>query len=292
MITYFCDTNCDVTLKDAKELGFNLISMPYTINEKEIFPFTSDEEFNYKEFYDYLRNSKTIPTTSGLSVKTYINYFEEEFKKGNDICYFHFSGKMSGTFNAMRLAIEELKETYKDRKFYDVDLKSITVLGYAELQELSKLVKENNSIDEILDIYHTEIESHFALMAFSDDLKFFKKSGRLNGISATLGSLINTKPIISINDEGLMNSIDKAIGRKKAINKIIENIKVLQDKINDYPIYITHSDCLPFVEEMEKALEKEFGKINIKVINISPTTGVHCGPSCLGVAFHSKRRTL
>ncbi len=292
MITYFCDTNCDVTFKDAKELGFSLISMPYTVNEKEYFPFTNDEEFDYHKFYEYLRTCKTIPSTSGLSVETYINYFKKEFEKGNDICYFHFSGKMSGTFNAMRLAIEELQETYKERKFYDVDLKSITVLGYALLQELSKLIKENKSIDEILDIYHTEIESHFALMAFSDDLKFFKKSGRLNGISATLGSLINAKPIISINDEGMMNSIDKAIGRKKAINKIIENIKILEDRIVDYPIYITHSDCFPFVEEMEKALEKEFGKINVKVVNISPTTGVHAGPSCLGVAFHSKRRTL
>ncbi len=292
MITYYCDTNCDVTLKDAKELGFQLISMPYTINEKEYFPFTNEEEFNYHEFYEYLRNSKTIPTTSGLSVETYINYFKKEFEKGNDICYFHFSSKMSGTFNAMHLAIDELKETYKERKFYDVDLKSITVLGYAQLQELSKLIKSSKSIEEILDIFHTKIESHFALMSFSDDLKFFKKSGRLNGISATLGSLVNAKPIISINDDGLMNSIDKAIGRKKAINKIIQNIKILEDNISSYPVYITHSDCFPFVEEMKKSLEKEFGSLNFKIINISPTTGIHAGPSCLGVAFHSKRRTL
>lgn len=292
MVVYFCDTNCDVTFKDAKNLGFKLISMPYTINGNEYFPFTNEDEFNYHEFYDFLRNCKNLPSTSGLSVEKYIEYFKEEFEKGNDICYFHFSGKMSGTFNAMRLAIEELQETHKDRKFYNIDLKSITVLGYAQLYELSKLIKENKNIDEILDIYHTKIESHFALMAFSDDLKFFKKSGRLNGISATLGSLINAKPIISINDEGLMNSIDKAIGRKKAINKIIENIKILEDKINEYTVFITHSDCLPFVEEMKKSLINEFGNLDFKVINISPTTGVHCGPSCLGVAFHSKRRSL
>ena len=93
MLVLFTDSDCDITPDIAKYYGFELISMPYTINEKEIYPYVDFEEFKVKEYYDQLRKG-TLPTTSALSALKYIEYFEPHFAAGNDILYVHFSKAM------------------------------------------------------------------------------------------------------------------------------------------------------------------------------------------------------
>ena len=112
MLILFTDTDTDMTPSLAKEYGYHLISMPYIIDDKVIYPYEDFEEFNYKEFYEMLRKG-TIPKTCAVSPTKYIEYFEPFFRNGDDILYVHFSTKLSGTFNAMNIAIEELKETLR-----------------------------------------------------------------------------------------------------------------------------------------------------------------------------------
>ena len=144
MLVFFTDTDCDITPDIAKEYGFELISMPYFVNEKEINPYVDWQDFNSKEFYDMLRGG-VIPKTSAISPSKYIEYFEPHFKAGNDIIYVHFSKNMSGTFNAMNLALEELYEKYPERKFYSIDTKAITALSYLIIKEIGKLYKEGKT---------------------------------------------------------------------------------------------------------------------------------------------------
>ena len=109
MLKLFIDSDSDFTLEQAKEWNATMISMPYEIKGKEVKPYVDFEKFNGKEYYDTLRKG-VIPTTSALNPEDYIQYFEPEFKAGNDIFYVHFSAAMTATFNSMRLALEELKE--------------------------------------------------------------------------------------------------------------------------------------------------------------------------------------
>ena len=105
----FLDSDCDVTPEQAKEYGFEIISMPYKIGETEVFPYKDFDVFDYKTFYNQLRHG-AMPTTSALSPLDYIAYFEPYFKAGKDILYTHFSSAMSGTFNAMHIAEKTLQE--------------------------------------------------------------------------------------------------------------------------------------------------------------------------------------
>lgn len=123
MLSLFADTDMDVTLEEAKEKNIHLISMPYIIAEEDIYPYVDWKSWEPRAFYDMLRKG-TIPKTCGLSPAQYIDYFEPEFKKGNDILYVHFSATMSGTFGAMNIALNQLKETYPERKFYEIDTKA------------------------------------------------------------------------------------------------------------------------------------------------------------------------
>ncbi len=290
--TLFADTDCDITPELGSKLGFKLISMPYLLGEKEVFPYETFDKFDSHAFYETLRHG-TIPKTFGLSPEKYISYFEPEFQAGKDILYAHFSSALSGTFNSMKIAIDILKEKYPERKIYSLDTKAITGLAYAILLDIAKLYKEDKSPEEIIKYVSEESIKHYAFFGFADDLKFFKKSGRVSGISATLGDILNIKPIISIDDEGKMGAIGKAQGRNGATNTLFKNMEKLGFEIQNHPIIIVHSDAPKLVDNLIASIKKKYGdNLNITVLDINPTAGVHCGPNCLGISFHSKGRCL
>lgn len=289
MIKLYTDTDTDITLEEAKKLGIELISMPYTIDEKETYPYEDYEEFDSKAFYNILRKG-VVPKTSAISPMKYINYFEKEFKEGNDILYVHFSRAMSGTFNAMDLAYEELQEKYPDRKLYTIDTKGITILSYIILKEISKMYHEGKNINDILAWAEKEVD-HFATYFFSDNLNFFRKSGRVGNISAVMGNLIGIKPIIYMNPEGTMSNIGKERGRGNALRKLVAYFDELNVDMYDHEIIIGHTDNIDLAHTLGEMLLKKYGdKLNINYVVVNPTTGSHCGPDTVGIAFYAKHK--
>lgn len=289
MITVFADTDCDVTKDNCEALGVKIISMPYFLGDKEIRPSEDDNPYDPHEFYEKLRQGLT-PKTSGLSPATYIAYFEPELQKGNDVLYIHFSSGMSGTFNAMEIAIEELKTKYPERKIVTFDTLGISILGLSIVKEMTDKLKQGASLEETIK-YGEEEKKHTACYFFANDLLFFKRSGRLSGMNAIVGTLFGVKPIIVMNDEGKMAVIGKEAGRPNAIKHLVNTVKKLGDDIKNHPFYVIGSDCAKFQDELCAALKKEFGEdLNIIQGSLNPTAGCHCGPSSLGVAFHAIHR--
>ena len=289
MLVFFTDTDCDITPDIAKEYGFELISMPYFVNEKEINPYVDWQDFNSKEFYDMLRGG-VIPKTSAISPSKYIEYFEPHFKAGNDIIYVHFSKNMSGTFNAMNLALEELYGKYPERKFYSIDTKAITALSYLIIKEIGKLYKEGKTALELIKWAETEVQK-YAIYFYVDDLTFFRQSGRVSGLAGVFGNLLNIHPIIHINSDGIMTNITKARGKNNTINKIIEMIDEIQDNIASHKIIVAHSDAYDIALLVKNKLIEKYGEgLDIEFVVVNPTAGSHCGPNCVGVAFHAKHR--
>ena len=289
MLTLFTDTDCDITPAVALKYGYKLIYMPYYIDGKEMIPYKDGDDFDYKDFYDRLRTG-VVPKTFAINPYDYVNYFEPEFKKGNDIVYVHFSKAMSGTFNALNIALEDLKDRYPERKVTLIDTRGITVLGYQIVTQIGKLFQEGKSLEEVLAWADKEID-HFTVYFFSSDLKFFQRSGRVSGLSALFGSMLGIHPIIYINEEGKMVNIAKAKGKQGAINKLLSYIDEIGDHIEDYPIYIAHSDALDVAKKLGDMLQAKYEKpLNIEYIAVNPTIGSHCGPSSVGICFHSKCR--
>ena len=289
MYTLFTDTDCDITPEIAARYGYKLISMPYTIEGEQIFPYVSFKEFDYKAFYDRLRKG-VIPTTSALSPVEYINYFEPEFKAGRDILYVHFSAAMTATFNSMRLALEELAEKYPDRKLYQIDTKGITLGSYSICLTIGELYKKGASIEEIQAWADKEIDKT-AFYFYADDLKFFGKSGRVSGFAAFFGNIIGLKPIIFIDTDGKMKTKDKCRGRKQALQRLLEYVIELEEDIKEHRVVIAHTDALPIAEEFGKMMKDYFGEdLEIEYEVVNPTAGSHCGPNAMGVTFHAKHR--
>ncbi len=290
MFDLFFDTDCDITKELADSYGAKLISMPYTTSEgKEYFPYEDWEKFNDKEFYDELRKGK-LATTSTLSIEKYKGYFEPSFKEGKDVLYVHFSAAMSGTFNVMRLALEELNKKYPDRKVFTIDTKAITILSYIQCRVIGEMYKAGKSLEEIIKVGNENVQK-YAVYFYADNLKFFAKSGRVTGVSAVMGTLIGIKPLIYMNEEGKMVSFSKAIGRKKAIDVLLAKVEELQDHIEDYEVVVGHADALDLAKGVADQLQARFNnKLNIIFTEVNPTAGAHCGPDTLGIAFHAIHR--
>ena len=289
MYTLFTDTDTDITPEIAARYGYKLISMPYTIDGKEVYPYVDFKEFDYHAFYDRLRKG-TIPTTSALSPVNYIDYFEPEFKKGLDVLYVHFSAAMSGTFNALRLALEELKEKYPERTVHLLDTKGITLGSYNICLSIGEMYKAGKSIEEIQSWAEEEVDK-YAVYFYADDLKFFGKSGRVSGFAAFMGNIIGLKPIIFMDSDGVMKTKAKCRGRSQSLNKLLDYVEELQEDMRNHRVIIAHADAEDIALELADLFKKRFGddiKIEFDVVN--PTAGSHCGPNAMGVTFHAKHR--
>ncbi len=290
MFQLFTDTDTDITPQIAEEYGYKLISMPYSTSEgKDVYPYVDFDDFDYKTFYDTLRDGE-LPKTFALSPEKYVEYFEPTLREGKDILYVHFSAAMSGTFNAMNLAWKELSVKYPDRKFYTVDTKGITICSYNIVREIGDMAKKGASVNKILSWAKNEVDK-FAVYFFADDLKFFKRSGRVSGLAAFMGGLVGIRPIINMNSEGVMDSVSKARGRRAASNAIMEYVENLQDDVKSHRVIIGHSDALDLAKDMEAKLKERFGDdLKTEIVPVNPTAGSHCGPNAIGVCFHAKHR--
>lgn len=292
MLVLFTDTDNDVTPSMAKELGYKgLISMPYSIGNKTIYPYVDfdESEYDYKEYYNMLR-SGTIPSTSCLTPEEYKKYFEPEFAAGNDILYVHFSRKMTSTFDFMEIALNDLKQKYPERKFYEIDTKAITFASLPIVFEVSRLYKEGKTIDEILAWADVEVDK-FATYMFVNDLHFFKLSGRVKGIAAVMGSLIGIKPIIYMDPEGYMVSYGKERGTQKALNKIWEYFEELGEDVEKYDIIVGHTDMEEWAQMLKDKLVEKYGdKVRIVTSCTNPTAGSKSGPDGVGITFHAIHR--
>ncbi len=290
MLVLFTDTDTDITPKQAKEYGYHLISMPYAIDGENVYPYEDFDEFDAHAFYQKLRDG-ALPTTSAISTQRYIDYFEPVLKNGDDILYVHFSRNMTATFDNMDQAIEQLKEKYPERTVYTIDTKGITLMSLIIVLAVGDLYKEGKSIDEIMEWSKTEID-HYACYFFADDLKFFRRSGRVSGLAGTMGTLLGIRPIIYMNEEGKMVSVGKEKGRVKAMERLISFVDQLGDDVKSHRILIGNADAPDIAEEIGAMLKEKYGDdLMIQYVSVNPTAGSHCGPDTVGLGFHSKARS-
>ncbi len=289
MLRLFTDTDTDITPAVAAEYGFSLISMPYSVDTKTVYPYEDFTEFDSKGFYDMLR-SGILPTTSAISKEKYVEYFRPAFEAGDDILYIHFSRAMTATFDVMDQAVAELRAEFPGVRFETIDTKGITTISYTIVREIGDMLKAGKTLDDVLEWAKTGVD-HFAMYFFADDLKFFRRSGRVSGLAATMGTLIGIRPIIYMSPEGKMVSCGKEKGRVNAMNKLVSQVLELGDEVKAHRFSIGHTDAPELAQELGRILKEKLGEdLEIDYVVTNPTAGSHSGPNGVGVCFHAIHR--
>ena len=157
-------------------------------------------------------------------------------------------------------------------------------------KNLFRQVRLGKSPEELVEWGKAEAD-HYAQYFFADDLKFFRRSGRVGGLAATMGGLIGLRPIINMNDEGKMVSVGTEKGRVKALNRLIGEVAEKGLDLKEHGVVVGHTDAPEVAAQLAGMLREKFGEdLHIDIVPTNPTAGSHCGPNGVGVAFHSKCR--
>lgn len=284
MSVLFCDTNCELWHTTAKDLGLEVIRMPYTLDGTEYY-YDLGEKTDFKFFFSRLRDKATA-ITSALNEYNYTEYFEPWFMKGEDIFYISFSHKMSATFNSMQRAVDALLEKYPERKFTVFDTKGISLAAGIQVYYAAKLHQAGASDEEMLALLNN-LRDRTVCFFVVDDLQFLKRGGRISAAAANIGTLFGVKPILTFKDGAIINSA-KVQGRKIAFSRMLKEYEM--NHCADYTdVWIVGADCDDDCVAMEERIKAITPDVVVHRQSVGPVIGSHCGPDTVGLIFIKKQ---
>ena len=235
-------------------------------------------------FYNEMSKSATIPTSSQPSIEDLYNAVETEIKAGNDVVGIFLSSDMSGTFSTSNLVKNMILENYPDANIEMLDSRSNCMQAGFAVLEAAKAAYENKPLDKVISIAKSVIEnSRFIFVP--DTLEYLKKGGRIGGAAALFGSLLQIRPILTVED-GKTTVFTKVRTKKKAIDKIINTILEQNSKSPIKGLIVHHINCESEGQELADRLKSSLGLDNVKIQSIGPIIGLHVGPGSIGIAYH------
>ncbi len=273
-IAIITDTTCDLSDEIIEEYSIYLVPLRIVFEKKE---YRDRFEISPDKVYELLENElpkSSLPFSSDVE-----KVMDEIIEKGfTDVIFITLSSGLSGTNNMINLMMKD----YEDK----INVKVVDSLGLSlalgfQVLECAKTVKETGSVKAALKKIE-EVHKTMCTMFVVKTLHYLKKGGRIGKVEGTVGDLLQLKPVISINEEGVYYTISKVRGRKKSIQKMIDLMKAKYDR---RAINVGIAQGLA-KEEAQNLLDQLKEVLNIKkdyMVQISPVLGMHTGPGLLGI---------
>ncbi len=280
----------DGTANLPKELQGDIRVLPcdYVLNGEPM-TYTGDiEDFDYHAYYEGLKNGDKVKT-SLLNTQLFIDYFTPVLIGGNDIVYIAMSSGISGTYNAAVAAANQLMEEFPKRFVHIVDSKGCGFGNGILALRAADLSRQNIDCREAAKILD-EAVPHACQYFTVDDLNFLKNTGRVSGITATIGTVLNIKPLLFGDKTGHIISCGKARGRKAAITALAGKYKDKFIREPNNTVCISHGDCLDEARQLAELIKKINPIAEITICQHEPFSGAHVGPGMLAVFFWGRER--
>lgn len=279
------NSTIDLPCEWLEERHVPVVPLKYTIDGET---YTDMQGLSAKEFFQKLREGK-MSVTSQVNPEEAAEILEPYVREGKDILHLGFSSGLSGTYNSMKIAGSMLEEKYPGSKVIVVDT-LCACLGEAVLLFYALREKEKGRTIEELAEWVEENKLHVCHNVTVDDLNHLHRGGRISKTTAVLGTLVQIKPIIHMDNEGKLQVIGKERGRKKSLSKIVdmsaEQAKGWQNDI----VMITHGDCIEDAEYVAGLVREKMGINNILINNIGTVIGSHTGPGVVAVFCMGSKR--
>jgi len=278
---FMTDSDSDLPFHLKEQYDIPVVYMPYALNGKEYFD-DLGQMLDHKSYYDMMRAGAT-PVTSALNEESYLEYFEPVLKE-KDLLFVAFSSKLSCTLQAVYSAREKLLAQYPDRKFTVVDTLRISGPMTLLVLKAHEMYRAGRPMDEVADWLEKNKLRGQAFFTV-DDLKYLKRGGRVSAAAATVGTMLDLKPIITEAADGTLKSFDKIRGRKKAIAYIVDKMLEAKPDPAESPIIVLNADCREDAERAKSLVEQKLPGANVMIENVGPVIGAHAGPGTLAVCF-------
>lgn len=276
------DSTADLPVEYLKEQEIPVMNLTYTIEGKS---YGHGEELDPKDFYSKMREGN-IPQTSQVNPDEASEILNELLKTNKNILYLAFSSGLSGTYNSVRLAAEEIMEEDSEANIVVVDTLCAS-LGEGLIVYLAcKLREEGKSIEETAK-WIEDNKLNLVHLFTVDDLNHLYRGGRVKKSAAVIGTVLNIKPVLHVDNEGHLIALKKIRGRKNSLLTLVDDMGEHMGSFKDKNtiFFISHGDCLEDANFVRDEIISRYGIQDSMINVIGPTIGAHAGPGTVALFF-------
>ena len=278
------DSCCDLTAEMVAQLQLSVAQLSVELEGRAY----AEGEMTPVELYDHLRNGK-LPKTAAVNPDGWAELIRPALRAGQDVLVLAFSSGLSATYQSAVIAAEELREEFPDRKLVVIDSLCAAVGLGLLVHTAAKLRSQGKTIEETA-AWVEEHKLNVCHWVTVEDLMHLKRGGRVSAATAVVGTMLNIKPIIRVDDEGKLENLAKCRGRKAALNYLLDRMAETFDPEIDDTVFIGHGDCLADAQTLESAIRSRFGVKNVYINYVGAVIGAHTGPGVAVIGFFGKNR--
>lgn len=282
------DSSCDMPQELADELGLVVMPLSVTVDGETYKNYLDEREIASHDFYEKLRSGK-MAVTAAANISDFEGGMRKVLEEGKDVLYLGFSSALSSTYSAGAAMAAELAEEFPDRKVYAFDTLCASMGQGLLIYLAAQKALEGADIDETLK-YVEETRPHLAHWFTVDDLYHLKRGGRVSAATAIVGSALNIKPILHVDDEGRLINVGKVRGRKKSVQELAERMAKTAINPSEQTIFISHGDCIEDAEYLAQIIKERMNVRDVIISPVGPVIGAHSGPGTLALFFLATNR--
>ena len=275
------DSACDLPVNMLQELDVSTVSL--TVNFRGQTHNDSVDDAQVKELYDAMRGGE-VATTAAVNPDGWSTVIEPVLAAGQDVLVMAFSSGLSTTYQSAEIAASELREKYPERKIFVVDTRAAALGQGLFVWYSCKKRDEGMSLEELA-AWAQENRDHVAHWFTVDDLVYLKRGGRVSAATALVGTMLNIKPVLHMDNDGHLISMAKVRGRKAAISTLVSKMQELGGNWDNSTVFICNADCMEDAERLAALVKEKCGVKEAFIGNLGAVIGSHAGPGTLSLFF-------
>lgn len=277
------DSSCDLSPEMIRELDLQIVPLSVVIDGEAHTNDMDQSRYSVEEIYQMLRDGKHI-TTSAANVDQFQNAMRPFLEQGDDVLMLSFSSGLSATYSACEVAVAALQEEYPQRTVAAVDTKCAS-MGQGLLVYLAAQKKAQGASLEEVRQFAEDTKMQICHWFTVDDLFFLKRGGRVSAASAAIGSVLNIKPVLHVDNEGKLIPMSKVRGRKASLRAMAKKMEETAINPQDQIVFISHGDCLADAQDLANQVKTQLGVKEVVINYIGPVIGSHSGPGTVALFF-------
>jgi len=285
MFAITTDNNSDLPMTYFKEHDVGLMSLSYTVDGQT---YDAHHPMPDVDFYARMR-AGAMPTTAQVNPEEARRVLEQALETHDSVLHIAFSSGLSGSYQSARIAAMELQEQYPDKQIVVVDSLAAS-LGQGLLVHIAVQMRDaGQSFQQTVD-WCMENRLHVVHLFTVDDLFHLYRGGRVSKATAIVGSMLNMKPVLHVDDEGKLVAVGKMRGRKRALDDLVKRMGEQIGGYENKTFFISHGDCLADAEYVRDQVQEKFGISDCLINFVGPSIGAHSGPGTIALFFLGKQR--
>lgn len=282
------DSSCDLPQELADSLDLQVLPLQVLMEGKTYANYLDGREIGFTEFYDRIR-AGVVATTSAVNPEAFLAAMEQPLQAGLDVLYIGFSSGLSTTYQSSVIAAEELRGKYPERKIITIDSLCASLGQGLYVYLAAKKQQAGASLDEVA-AYLDEIKLHLCHWFTVNDLMYLKRGGRIPASTALLGTMLQIKPVMHMDNNGKLVAVSKARGRKASLDALAQKLHDTSVDPHGQTVFICHGDCRDEAEYVAQQIQKATGVKEIIINYVGPVIGAHTGPGVISVFFLGTER--